>query len=200
MIYHFYTKYYLSMKVYQSKHILIKPLQKNYTKKDLTFCFAIFIVFFSRFFHAFVFFLQHIYSRKIAKLRKKKPEPKNFLELKKKNKTKTQKHSISTYITSKQTKKKVYKDPNHKPEMAIALTPFQAMCGFRPISQIAHFLENVSEFKDLVGTEAGKFYCCFFMIFLGVFLSLFILFFFVSQNRTMSFKTDALTHTHIDIL
>jgi len=23
-----------------------------------------------------------------------------------------------------------YKDPNHKPEMALALTPFEAFCGF----------------------------------------------------------------------
>eukprot|EP01084_Bolivina_argentea_P239330 402287_1 len=29
----------------------------------------------------------------------------------------------------------VYKDDNHKPEMAVALTPFEAMCGFRPSSQ-----------------------------------------------------------------
>ena len=34
------------------------------------------------------------------------------------------------------TKPDIYKDPNHKPEMAIALTPFEAMCGFRPISEI----------------------------------------------------------------
>ena len=25
----------------------------------------------------------------------------------------------------------VYKDPNHKPEMAIALTKFEGLCGFR---------------------------------------------------------------------
>ncbi|KAJ4443892.1 hypothetical protein ANN_05679 [Periplaneta americana] len=35
----------------------------------------------------------------------------------------------------------VYKDPNHKPELAIALTPFEALCGFRPIEEIKHFLE-----------------------------------------------------------
>ena len=29
-----------------------------------------------------------------------------------------------------------YKDPNHKPEIALALTPFWALCGFRPIDQI----------------------------------------------------------------
>lgn len=33
----------------------------------------------------------------------------------------------------------VYKDPNHKPEMTIALTPFLALCGFRPAPQIVQF-------------------------------------------------------------
>ncbi|KAF5337625.1 hypothetical protein D9611_015084 [Ephemerocybe angulata] len=28
---------------------------------------------------------------------------------------------------------KIYKDPNHKPEMALALTDFEALCGFRPL-------------------------------------------------------------------
>lgn len=36
----------------------------------------------------------------------------------------------------------VYKDPNHKPEMTIALTPFQALCGFRPAQQISHHLKG----------------------------------------------------------
>ena len=30
----------------------------------------------------------------------------------------------------------IYKDSNHKPEMAIALTDFEGLCGFRPLSQI----------------------------------------------------------------
>merc|ERR1719330_954776 len=30
----------------------------------------------------------------------------------------------------------VYKDPNHKPEIAIALTNFEALCGFRPLAEI----------------------------------------------------------------
>ncbi len=33
-----------------------------------------------------------------------------------------------------------YKDPNHKPETVVALTPFRGMCGFRPIDDI---IENV---------------------------------------------------------
>lgn len=36
----------------------------------------------------------------------------------------------------------LYKDNNHKPEMAIALTPFTALCGFRPIKEVAHFLQS----------------------------------------------------------
>jgi mannose-6-phosphate isomerase len=32
-----------------------------------------------------------------------------------------------------------YKDKNHKPELICALTTFDAMCGFRPIGQIADF-------------------------------------------------------------
>ena len=38
-----------------------------------------------------------------------------------------------------------YKDPNHKPEIALALTPFWAMCGFRPIDEIR---KNFSQFES----------------------------------------------------
>ena len=38
----------------------------------------------------------------------------------------------------------MYKDPNHKPELAIALTPFEALCGFRPIAQIQEYLKSKS--------------------------------------------------------
>lgn len=31
----------------------------------------------------------------------------------------------------------MYKDPNHKPELALAVSPFEAMCGFRALSEIA---------------------------------------------------------------
>ncbi|SPO31690.1 probable PMI40 - mannose-6-phosphate isomerase [Ustilago trichophora] len=44
----------------------------------------------------------------------------------------------------------VYKDPNHKPEMAIALTPFRGFCGFRPLREIVHFIKSVPEFAQLV--------------------------------------------------
>lgn len=35
-----------------------------------------------------------------------------------------------------------YPDANHKPEMAIALTPFEGMCGFRPVEEIVSFLQS----------------------------------------------------------
>ena len=49
------------------------------------------------------------------------------------------------------TRPDIYKDPNHKPEMAIALTPFEAMCGFRPISEIQSYLHSYPELGVLVG-------------------------------------------------
>lgn len=50
---------------------------------------------------------------------------------------------------------KNYPDDNHKPEMAIAITPFEGLCGFRPLAEIAHFLETVPPLKALVGEEAA---------------------------------------------
>ena len=41
-------------------------------------------------------------------------------------------------------------DGNHKPEMAIALTPFTALCGFLPIDRIVSYLEVVPEFAGLI--------------------------------------------------
>ncbi|MEU9237849.1 mannose-6-phosphate isomerase, class I [Streptomyces subrutilus] len=36
-----------------------------------------------------------------------------------------------------------YKDPNHKPEMLCALTPFEGLCGFRPPLHSAELLEGL---------------------------------------------------------
>mmetsp|Transcript_28164 Transcript_28164/g.94868 ORF Transcript_28164/g.94868 Transcript_28164/m.94868 type:complete len:488 (-) Transcript_28164:192-1655(-) len=47
-----------------------------------------------------------------------------------------------------------YKDNNHKPEMAIALTPFEAMCGFRRLSEITVHLRKHREFAACVSQEA----------------------------------------------
>lgn len=41
-------------------------------------------------------------------------------------------------------------DPNHKPEMALALTPFRALCGFLPLPQIATYLRTTPEFTALI--------------------------------------------------
>jgi mannose-6-phosphate isomerase len=37
-----------------------------------------------------------------------------------------------------------YKDPNHKPEILCALSPFTAMCGFRPLEEIGLLLKLFS--------------------------------------------------------
>lgn len=34
-----------------------------------------------------------------------------------------------------------FTDPNHKPEIALALGPFEAFCGFKPLKQIASLLQ-----------------------------------------------------------
>ena len=50
---------------------------------------------------------------------------------------------------------KNYKDDNHKPEMAIALTDFEGFCGFRPVGELAHFAKNVRALRELVGESAA---------------------------------------------
>jgi len=47
-----------------------------------------------------------------------------------------------------------YGDANHKPEMAIALTPFEAMCGFRRIEEISVLLKKNPEFAACISEEA----------------------------------------------
>lgn len=48
----------------------------------------------------------------------------------------------------------IYKDPNHKPELACALTPFEALCGFRPLKEIIQLIFDYSpELKNLLGDE-----------------------------------------------
>src|ERR1700712_5692442 len=48
---------------------------------------------------------------------------------------------------------KNYPDDNHKPEMTIAVTPFDGLCGFRPLVEISHFLSSVPALRKLVGEE-----------------------------------------------
>lgn len=51
---------------------------------------------------------------------------------------------------------KNYPDDNHKPEMAIAITPFEGLCGFRPLQEISHFLDAVAPLRRLVGEDNAK--------------------------------------------
>jgi len=48
----------------------------------------------------------------------------------------------------------IYKDPNHKPEIAIALTEFEGLCGFRPLEEIQTFFNVIPELKNV--TEAHQ--------------------------------------------
>jgi len=50
----------------------------------------------------------------------------------------------------------LYKDPNHKPELAMAITKMEAMCGFRKISEISSFLKQVPELSEAVGKERAE--------------------------------------------
>ncbi|KAL9032149.1 MAG: hypothetical protein Q9180_006670 [Flavoplaca navasiana] len=51
---------------------------------------------------------------------------------------------------------KNYPDDNHKPEMTIAVTPFEGLCGFRPLKEITHFLATVPSLRKLIGEDAAK--------------------------------------------
>jgi mannose-6-phosphate isomerase len=50
----------------------------------------------------------------------------------------------------------LYKDGNHKPELALAITPFEALCRFRPVDQITSFLQTVPELRGVVGDTAAS--------------------------------------------
>jgi mannose-6-phosphate isomerase len=49
-----------------------------------------------------------------------------------------------------------YKDPRHKPEMAVAITPFEALCGFRTAADIARQLGATPELAAALGDEAVR--------------------------------------------
>ncbi|CAB4022471.1 Mannose-6-phosphate isomerase [Paramuricea clavata] len=49
-----------------------------------------------------------------------------------------------------------YPDDNHKPEMAIALTDFEGLCGFRPYDEVATYLETIPELETVVGMEESS--------------------------------------------
>jgi len=47
----------------------------------------------------------------------------------------------------------IYKDPNHKPEIALALTQFEGLCGFRPLQEIQNNLKSIPELSTAVTVE-----------------------------------------------
>ena len=58
---------------------------------------------------------------------------------------------------------RIYKDPHHKPELICALTPFHALCGFRPLDATVELLRalaargarGLAPFADLLGASGG---------------------------------------------
>ena len=40
--------------------------------------------------------------------------------------------------------------------MTIAVTPFDGLCGFRPLEEISHFLSTVPTLRKLIGESAAK--------------------------------------------
>ncbi|KAG7668228.1 hypothetical protein KSW81_002126 [Nannochloris sp. 'desiccata'] len=51
-----------------------------------------------------------------------------------------------------------YKDSNHKPEMTIALSNFESLCGFCPHEKIVSALQENPELRECCGTEASDGY------------------------------------------
>ncbi|XWS75472.1 hypothetical protein CRYUN_Cryun01aG0091500 [Craigia yunnanensis] len=50
----------------------------------------------------------------------------------------------------------LYKDGNHKPEMALAITEFRALCGFITLEELKGVIEDVPEIVELVGTASAN--------------------------------------------
>lgn len=48
-----------------------------------------------------------------------------------------------------------YKDDNHKPEMALALEGFEALCGFVSTEELKQALQAQPELKLCVGNDAS---------------------------------------------
>lgn len=46
-----------------------------------------------------------------------------------------------------------YRDDNHKPEMIFALTPFEALCGFRPAAQAREILHHIADAFEAAGAR-----------------------------------------------
>lgn len=52
----------------------------------------------------------------------------------------------------------IYKDCNHKPEMAIALSEFEALCSFCPYEEIVDAVQSVKELADICGSDLCESY------------------------------------------
>lgn len=50
------------------------------------------------------------------------------------------------------TQPNVYKDDNHKPEMVLAITDFEALCGFVEFEELQDILRDFPEISEVVGT------------------------------------------------
>lgn len=50
---------------------------------------------------------------------------------------------------------KNYPDDNHKPELVVALTPFQALCCFRPVSEVKAFVASIAPLKSLLPNSSA---------------------------------------------
>ncbi len=55
--------------------------------------------------------------------------------------------TLASYLH--QSQPSIYKDPNYKPEMAIALTKFLMLYDFAPIDQILIYLQTVPALRSL---------------------------------------------------
>ncbi|KAG5183726.1 mannose-6-phosphate isomerase [Tribonema minus] len=50
----------------------------------------------------------------------------------------------------------LYRDDNHKPEMAVALSEFEGLCGFRPFHEMVYSLHRYPELRGVVSLAAVK--------------------------------------------
>lgn len=50
----------------------------------------------------------------------------------------------------------VYKDGNHKPEMALALEDFEALCGFVSTEELKQVLQQQPELRLCVGEDVAN--------------------------------------------
>lgn len=50
-----------------------------------------------------------------------------------------------------------YADANHKPELIVAITDFRALCGFRPVAEIAEDLSRLAQGSDLFAPWLAQF-------------------------------------------